>query len=214
MELKKRTWDQITITDWKRIRDISQRELDSDMEKDIACLAVLCEVSEDEIYSLSLTELRALLVDMEWIKKPFTFNHNFRAHKIKIDGDTYNVEPDIDKFTVAQYLDYQTLWENKEEHMGSLLSVFIIPKGCKYNEGYDIQELAQKLEDSLSIKFWNEVCFFFLINSLTSVKASLAYSLWLTKKERRRTKDKEAKMRLKEKERELQEKLKQLLPIG
>lgn len=214
MELKKKNWNQITITDWKKITEISKRELDSDLEKDIACLAILCECCEDEIYSLPVEQLRVLMADMEWIKKPFTFNHNFKAQRIKIAGEAYDVEPDINKFTVAQYMDYQAFWDKRDEHMGNLLAVFIVPRGHKYNEGYDIMELAQKLEDTLSIQFWNEVCFFFLRTWLNSIKASIAYSLWLTKKERRKIKDKEAKMQMKEKERELTEKLKQILPIG
>lgn len=214
IELKKKNWDQISITDYKKIVEINNRELDSPLEKDIACLSIMCDVPEEDLYNMPLPDLRMLMAEMEWIKKPFTFNHTFNTKKLKIDGVEYVVEADLDKFTVAQYMDYQNFWDKRNDHMGNLLAVFIVPKGHKYNEGYDIMELAKKLEDTLSIRFWNEVCFFFLHNWWVSVKASIVYSLWLTRKEIRRTKDKEAKKTLKEKEKELTEKLKQVLPIG
>lgn len=214
MDLIKKTWDDITITDYKKIVEISKRELDSTLEKDIAVLAVLCGVDETEIYNSPLPELQLLLAKSEWIKEPFTFNRNFNTKKIKLDGITYAVEPDLDKFTVAQYLDFQNFWDKRNEHIGNLLAVFIVPSGHSYNEGYDVIALARKLEDSLSIRFYNEVCFFFLLNYLNSIRASIVYSIYMTKKTIRKTKDKEQKKILKEKERELMKSLKELLRIG
>lgn len=214
IELKKKTWDAISLTDYKKIVEISKRELDSDMEKDIAVVSILCEVPEKEIYDLPIQQLQSLLVDASWIKKPFTFSHSFNTKKVKIEGEEYVVNPDINQFSVAQYMDFQNFWDKRNDHMGNLLAVFIIPKGHKYNEGYDVVELAQKLEDTISIKFWNEVCFFFLKDWLNSVKASAIYSLWVTRKMRRKMKDKEKKALLKEKEKELMEKVKAILPIG
>lgn len=214
IQLKKKSWDNITITDYKHIVEIMKRELDSDMEKDIALVSILCEIPEEDIYSLPLNELRGLIYDAQWIKKPFTFSQSFKTRKINIDGETYDVKPEIDKFTVAQYMDFQSFWDKREEHMGNLLAVFIIPKGHKYNEGYDINKLAQRLEDTVSIRFWNEVCFFFLKDWFNSIKASTVYSLWITRKMIRKTKDKEKKKLLKEKERELREKVTQVLAIG
>ena len=214
MELKKTSWNDITITDYKKIVEISKRELDTDLEKDIAVLAILCNVKEADMYSMPLTELSALLTSAEWIKKPYTFNHNFKPHKIKIGDKQYMVNPDLDKFTVAQYMDFQNFWDRRTEQMGNLLAVFIIPVGCKYNEGYDVLELAQYLEDSLSITFWNEVCFFFLQSYLTSIQASTLYSAYMMKKQIRMEKDKQKKQVLKEKYKELMKQVKKTLLIG
>lgn len=218
MELRKRNWDEISITDYKRIVEISKRELDSDMEKDIAVLSVLCEVSEKDLYDLQVNELSSLLMDAGWIKKPFTFNRSFKLKKLKLERDgikeEYIVAADLDKMTVAQYMDFQNFWDKRNDYMGNLLTVFIIPKGHKYNDGYDILGLAQYFEDTLSIKFWNEVCFFFLHNYLISIQASIVYSDYMTRRMIRKTKDKERKKMLIEKEKDLREKLKQILAIG
>lgn len=216
MDLIKKTWDDITITDWKNIVAIEQRELDSTLEKDIAVLAVLCGVPEKDLYAININELNELLLKADWIKKEqFTFNHKFNTKKIKIAGKTYTVNPDLDKFSVAQYMDFQNFWnKDRDKHIGNLLAVFIVPEGCNYNEGYDVIELAQTLEDSISLRFYNEVCFFFLQNWLNSIKASIIYSTYMTKKMVRKTRNKEVKKMLKEKEKELTEQMKQILLIG
>lgn len=178
IKLKKKSWKEISIKDYKKIVDISKRELDTDLEKDIAVLSILCGVDEDDIYNCNINVLKSLLDEMNWIKEPYNFNHKFKLTKLKIDDVEYEVQPDINKFTVAQYLDFTNFWDKRNERMGNLLAVFIIPKGHKYNEGYDVIELADRLEEVLSIDDWNSVCFFFMMNWINSTKASLLYSVY------------------------------------
>lgn len=216
MEIRKRNWDEITINDYRRIVDISNRELDSDMEKDIAVLAVMCDCDERDMYNLPVYELQTLLNEMGWIKEEFTFDRNFKARKIKINGVNYDVQPDIDKFTVAQYMDFQNFWNRRKDnrYIGNLLAVFIVPEGHKYNDGYDVMELAQTLENTLSIKFYNEVCFFFIKNWMSSIKASIIYSDWNLRKTIRRTKDKEKRKELLRMKEEMERKFREMTAIG
>ena len=85
IKLKKKSWKEISLKDYKKIVEISERELDSDLEKDIAVLAVLCDVEENDIYNLNIKDLKALLSQMEWIKKPFEFNRKWNINKMIID---------------------------------------------------------------------------------------------------------------------------------
>lgn len=195
IKLKKKSWKEISLKDYKKIVEISERELDSDLEKDIAVLAVLCDVEENEIYNLNIKDLKALMSQMEWIKKPFEFNRKWNVNKMIIDDKEYIVNPDIDKFTVSQYLDFSNFWDKRNERMGNLLAVFIIPKGKKYNDGYDVLELADRLEEVISIDDWNAICFFFMKNWKNSIRASLLSSAWqmtkMTIKEKNKQKRKE-----------------------
>ena len=59
--LKKHNWQDITIADYKQILEITSRELDSETEKGISLLSVLCEVSEEEIYNQPISALNACL---------------------------------------------------------------------------------------------------------------------------------------------------------
>lgn len=198
MELRKKSFKDVNLKEYKKIVEINKRELDSNLEKDIAVLSVLLGVDEQEVYNLPITELRSLLEQIKWV-----YEYEFKptkklVNKIKIDGEEYVVNPDLNKFTVSQYMDFQNFWDKRSERMGNLLAVFIIPKGKKYNEGYDVIELADRLEEVFSLEDWNNVCFFFLKNYMISTKASLLYLDWQMRKIQRKEKDKTKKEEIKQ----------------
>lgn len=205
MKILKRSWSDITISDYRKIVEISSREYDSEMEKGIAILAVLCGVNEDDVYSLPIMELKSLMTKIGWIYEPYTFNKNWNAKHIVINGEKYDVCVDINKFTVAQYADFQIYWDKRQEadYMAKVLSTFIIPSGKKYNDGYDVIELISILENNISINDWNSMCYFFLQDCLLSIKASLYCSVWEITKTMRKEKNKERKKELREMRKQL-----------
>lgn len=213
MELVKHSWKDINLKEYKKIVEILNRELDSDIEKDISILAVLLNVPEDSLYDMNIMELQRLLGQMSWIKEEkYVYKNKIKKmNKLVIDGKEYVVNPDINKFTVSQYLDFQNFWDNRNERMGNLLAVFIIPKGCKYNEGYDVIKLADRLEEVFTLDDWNDVCFFFLKNYYSSIKVSLIYSEWMMKTLIWKTKDQKEKEKLMKIKEQLQQQIK-LLP--
>lgn len=213
MELVKHSWKDINLKEYKKIVEILNRELDSDLEKDISILAVLLNVPEDSLYDMNIMELQRLLGQMSWIKEEkYVYKNKIKKmNKLVIDGKEYVVNPDINKFTVSQYLDFQNFWDKRNERMGNLLAVFIIPKGCKYNEGYDVIKLADRLEEVFTLDDWNDVCFFFLRNYYSSIKVSLISSEWMMKTLIRKTKNPKEKEKLMKIKEQLQQQIK-LLP--
>lgn len=205
MNIKKKSWNDITISDYKKIKEITEREFDSELEQGIAVLSVLCCVDEDEVYSLPISQLKGLLDGIAWMNEPYTFDKNWKADTIIINGEKYDIVADINKFTVAQYADFQIYWDKRYDvdYMAKLLSVFIIPKGKTYNDGYDIVELIDILENNISINIWNSINFFFLKDLMRSIEASLYYSLWVTMKMIWKEKNKEKKKELKEMKKKL-----------
>lgn len=200
IEVKKKRWEDITINDYKEILNITQKELDSDLEKSISILAILCECTEEELYSMNANKLYKLLSEIEWVKQPYKFNHNWNNKYITINGIKYDVVVDINKFTVAQYADLQIYWDKRDDidYMAKLLTLFIIPNGKTYNTDYDIVQLANIIEDNVSINDFNSICFFFLKSCLIFIKASLLFSNWQMMKLIMKEKDKERKKQLKE----------------
>ena len=200
IQVKKKRREDITINDYKEIVNITQKELDSDLEKSISILAILCECTEDDLYSMNANKLYKLLSEIEWVKQPYKFNHNWSSKHIIINGIKYDVVVDINKFTVAQYADLQVYWDKRDDinYMAKLLTLFIIPNGKTYNNGYDIVQLANIIEDNVSINDFNSICFFFLKSCLIFIKASLLFSNWELMKLMMKEKDKEKKKQLKE----------------
>lgn len=192
INLKKKSWNDVSITDWKKLRDISEENI-SEAEKNVATLAVLCEVSEDELWDMPVGELQRLQNGIDWIGK-FDFNKKASHKRITIGGEKYNITTDLNKLTVAAYVDYQLYINDRDNHMGDILACFIVPEGKTYGNGYDVQELAKKIEDTVSIVFWNEIFFSLLRNSLYSIKAMQIYLTYRQKK----TKDKKEREMMEE----------------
>ena len=201
MDIKVKSWKDINLKQYKKILDITKRELDSDLEKNIAVLSVLTSIPEDKIYDMNLQEVQDGLRQISWLtEEKYKYNPNLRnLKKIVIDGEEYEIKPNINNFTVAQYLDFQHFWEKREEYMGNLLAVFIVPRGKKYNEGYDVIELADRLEEVLNLDYWNNICFFFLMTSDYLMRASIKSSVSKLKKMIRREKDPKKKIWLEKK---------------
>ena len=106
----------------------------------------------------------------------------------KINGTEYVLTTNLQEMTVAQYIDYQVYIKNPQQYMQEMLTVFLIPKGKKYNEDYDVAVAAQDMGD-LPIEDAYGISFFLttLLHSLTRVTTSSALKKML--KELKKVKD-------------------------
>lgn len=107
--------------------------------------------------------------------------------KYTINGTTYNSNFNLTTITAAQFIDYQNYTgTNKWE---DFLSVFFIPEGHTYNDGYDVKKVK---EDMLKLDFptVKSLAFFFTIqfeaftrHFLSSLKKSVK-KMKLTKEQK------------------------------
>ena len=214
MELKYKNWNEVTIDLYYKIVDITEDADLSPIEKDLAICALLCDVSEDEVYNLSVTEANDLISKIQWLSS-FEFSQKFKGGSLKILDQEYNIDVDLQHMTIAQYIDFQSFYKPTQlrQYYGNILACFIIPKGKKYGEGYDVSELARILIENMSIATANEILFFFLKDCLTSIRASQIYLDYLMKKMRRKEKDPQKKIKI-ERIMEKIEEMNQLLIAG
>ena len=166
MELKYKNWKEISVNTFKKLQaNINNAEEDGDnmlnnLNKEIAMLAVLCDVDEDAIANLTQNEFGKLLTqtnflaDMPKVKV---------TDKYKINGADYQVFLSLKQMTVSQYIDFQTFYADTEKYFCELLACFLIPKGKKYGEGYDIDVVVKDIGNHLSIVDANSILFFFAL---------------------------------------------------
>lgn len=196
VKIKKDSWNKITVADYDRIMSFTEDESLAPIEIDIKVLSVLCDVAEDEIWNMTPGEVGQLRQGMKFLNH-FDFPKKLRSQKMVINGEQYEIQADVSKFTVAQYVDFQQLWKDRDKQKGVMLSVFIVPRGKKYNEGYNATELADTLYNSVSIVDYNTICFFFLKELRTSIEASLLSSIWMLERMMRKEKNPEKKEEIK-----------------
>ena len=204
------SWNDLSISQYKKLCEIDKREWDSDMEKQIARAAFVMGIDERDMYDLSVSEMKAILAQAEWIYKDFNFDLKWHKKTLKINDKVCKVFQSIESLSVAQYLDFQNFWEDRDNQQGNVMACFVVPENHKYGEGYDVREFAQEIEDNISIEEWNSFAFFLLKNWLVSIRCSVRYGIWMIQKMIWKEKNKERKKELREVKRELIKRLKSL----
>lgn len=171
MELKYKNWKEISVNTFSRLRNIDYKQDGGEFEMlnaNIELLSILCDCDEDVISNLTTSEFTYLLNQTTFLKD---------MPKVKIEdtyiinGTTYKVFLSLKQMSVAQYVDFQTYFKDQQKYFKELLSVFLIPKGMKYGEGYNIDDTINDIGEYLSIVDANSILFFFaiLFQSLTKV---------------------------------------------
>ena len=199
MELKYKNWKEISINTFKKLQEtiknvpVTDDETLNALNNNIAMLSVLCDVDEDTIVSLTTSEYVRLvnecnfLVDMPKVK--ITDNYT-------INGKEYEVFLSLRNMTVAQYVDFQTFYKEREKYFSELLACFLIPKGMKYGEGYDIADVVKDIGEHFSIVDANSIMFFFVLLFQSLTKVTLNCSIRKIKKLMRKEKNKEQREKM------------------
>ena len=186
MKLKFDNWKKITIEIYDKLKalktDVNTEE--EIIEVNVQMLSILCDVDENEILNLGLNEFQELIYKSEFLKNIPKVNLN---DEYEINGKVYVVHRNLRELTTAQYIDFQSLYKEKEMKFKNLLACFLIPKGKKYGEDYDVLEVADELYKYMSIVDANSVMFFFTLQYQALIKVMLTSSI----KDLKRMKNKE-----------------------
>ena len=128
------------------------REEMNDVDRKVAIIAVLTGLTEDEVLRLPLTTFTDYSAKSRFIENKCPDNLIPAVAKSYPYGG-FNLVPanDIRKITAAQFIDFQTFSEDKQNKVPELLSCLLVPKGLEYNEGYDIMEVHAALREEMSV---------------------------------------------------------------
>lgn len=201
MKLKYKNWEEITVNVFERLNnaiEAVEETGNSDIDllnKQIAILSVLCDVDEDAIADLSTGEFGELVLQTEFLNE--TPKKNI-VNKVVLNGKEYEVFLSIQEMTMAQYIDYQTYFPNREKKFKEILSIFILPKGKKYGEGYLVEDVIKDIGEYLPITDANNIMFFFALAFQSLTKVTLTSLTKDLKKMMKKEKNKERVEKMKE----------------
>lgn len=145
-------WKDITLKQYYTIKELLEEPDDYTTYNIIDLL-----YSVDSV-NLPLTELKKYSGSLEFLNKEVPVV-NIKP-QYKINGVTYNSNFNLTQVTAAQFIDYQNYIGT--EHFEDYLSVFFIPEGHQYNDGYDIEQVKKDLLE-LDFPTVKSVAFFFTI---------------------------------------------------
>ena len=171
-------WSDITIAEYERIVYIINCT-DDEIERLTGVISVLSGVDEDEIADMPIAEIARIGQKLDFLNS-FDFNKNATYQSLVIDGETLVLA--VKDMSVAQYVDFQATWSAETKDLARIISICYVPKGKKYNQDYDIEELIKKIRNNVSIDKANSIGFFLLkkLNGLTNftVRFLVAVSRW------------------------------------
>ena len=198
IELKYKNWKDITIEIYEKIRAL-ECDIENDeqaLEVNVKLLSILCEEDEDTIINLPLTKFAKLVAQTEFLKEmpKYTIEQYYEIGK----GQVFEVQMNLKKMTTAQFIDFQTLVKNADKNLPNILACFLLPKGKKYGEDYDVVEVAEYLRKNMSIAIARSVMFFFTLQYQALQRVMLDSSIKDMKKAMRKEKNTETKKKMQE----------------
>lgn len=166
------SWEEVTIGQFIEIQQILFANI-SDTYKSVNLISVLTGISVDELESYNLNIYSRLNNQLNFLHNPIPkINHK---DVYEINGTKYILKGDISAISTSQYIDYQEYL--KEGDPIKLTSVWLIPEGHAYNDGYDIhnvwKDISQmKFVDVQAIGFFfkKQLAAYILIMKDSSVK--------------------------------------------
>lgn len=190
LELKYNSYEELPIEKYLELKEILQND-DDDSNKQLEIIALLADISIEELLEQNISEIQGVASKCDFLANK-QINIKEKIKTITVNNIEYTVCTDLQKFTVAQYVDFQN-YPKDEKHLADNLSTFVIPKGKKYGEDYDVVQVIQDFNKYLDISTAISLQNFFIKKLLQSTKATLRYLLPLMKMEMKKTKNPKAK---------------------
>lgn len=153
------SWKKVTIAKYLEIRDVIET-VKSEDEVKVALLSVLTDIDEDDLLDMPIIRFNHLLQNIGFIFEDVP--NTQVATEYVLGGERYEVMLNIKDMTTAQFIDYQNFVSDVDNNLIPLLSIFLIPKGKRYNDGYDIIEVQERIKNNLSIVDAKGLAAFFL----------------------------------------------------
>lgn len=164
----KRDWTNITLNDWYNIQDILS------VQDDYTTFNLLDYLYNINSSDMSLSEVSKYSNSLSFLNDAADFENFVCEDEYTINGTTYEGFVDITNISVAQFIDYQNYIKEQPVKFEKVMSIFIVPKGHTYNDGYDMKSVQNDLLE-LPFRVCQKVAFFLVKQLQTFVQITLYY---------------------------------------
>lgn len=178
-------YNKLTLGKYIEIQEISRNESLEDIDKQVQILSILTGMAEEEILHLPIMDYKELVARSAFLN-PENISYHPIAKRYLVGGFELIPVKDFRKIETCQYIDFQTYAPDLDKYLVEFLSVILVPKGKRYNEGYEILDVQKAIREEMSVSDGVSIAGFFLTWCRRSIQDSLNYS----KQEAMRIKDK------------------------
>jgi len=170
-------WDEVTISQFIEFQQILEANI-SDTYKAVNLISVFTGEEVSYLEDLPIVVYKKLYNQLDFIST------NIPTIKYKneyiLNGNKYMVNADITGISTAQYIDYQAY--SKEGNLIDMMSLWLIPEGHSYGDGYDLKKVKKDISQMKLIDV-RAVSFFFRVQLAAFILIMKDYSKKELKKE-------------------------------
>ena len=145
------SWNEITLNQFEALQ--SALKIEDETERLISISEIVFGENVTELpigeYTKKVKELSFLQIDVP---------NDCKVKGVSVNGRDYDILGLLGNISTAQYIDYTN--HMKEGKTANMLSVFFVPKGHKYNDGYDMLQVISDI-GCMPITIVNSTAFFF-----------------------------------------------------
>jgi hypothetical protein len=194
-----KTWKDITYNDFLKIKDVQECEELTNEEKQVELLSIFLDMTEEKINNLTMNEIGiySRKLNEMLIKLKDEIKDYFKKHKtykdVILNNQKFEILTDFSNFTYAQFVSFQS-YSQQKDNIG-MISTIIVPKGKKYGENYDLEEVRKYigempfLDGQALLSFWYRTLVTSTHNSLTSLFQTAKMELKMMKKNKMKKKN-------------------------
>lgn len=168
----KLNWYNVNLNQFIKLQDVLN--IEDDTERIISVAEILFGT---DITDLTLKEFNEQVKQLSFLKEEIPVKNP--PKKLEINGNKYYMDCLLGNVTTAQYVDFMN--HSNTNDFVKMLSVFIIPDGHKYNDGYDMLQVLNDI-GSLPIPIANSAAFFFARQFSKFMEIFQSYSIKTIKK--------------------------------
>lgn len=136
----------LTIGQYLDIIAVDKEEGLDEIERQVKVDSILSGISEDELLHLPLHEYREVAKQAQFLSTPPEDLPDIKDEYVT-GGFTLVPVKDYRQLETGQYIDFKGYAQNVTDNFVGILSVLLVPKGHRYNEGYDIYKVQQAIKD-------------------------------------------------------------------
>jgi len=167
-------WSDITIGQFQEVYAINKLPNSLVLEKDIKIISIVTGVEESIIGNIDINDYSTIMERLSFmLNLP---NDKGLKTEFKFEGKKYNLQINVNKLKLSQYIDIEMLSKSQDEiiyNMHKILSVFMSD-----SKGYDTDEMLKRadvIKQHMTIDMAYPVVVFFYLNYTNLLKGMQDY---------------------------------------
>lgn len=136
------SWEDMSINQFIILNQTIQADI-PETYKTVNIISILTGLSVEEVERIPITVFAKLKNQLDFLNTEIPKVQH--KDKYNLNGRIYTLNADISSITTAQYIDYQTYI--KENNPIQMMSLWLIPEGHQYNDGYSMEQVLLDIQD-------------------------------------------------------------------